>query len=515
MFCKNCGNEIQENQKFCKKCGAFIVKPTEQAVVSDRQITQPVSPMLNNNKPASPIKTVINERASEKVKTKISKASKAKIICIAVFVAIAVAFVSLVAMYFTSPAYSVYKNLKDVDCSTAIREYNSSVEDSFVQKMFIKIALNGYSEKILSEFKDGEMNFEDSLSILEAMKEMGIKDIEKTIDEVNRLNEAKSAFDSANKYYEDGDYENAIKEYSKITDSDLQFTDAQAKLTELYPKYASTISEKAKQLASSGDYAGALSLINTALGILPDGSAGKSELSQTKSDCLNTYKKEIIDNATAMIAEKSYVDAINYMNKAISVDDNEDFQNIKTTAEKEYVNSVTATVNDFIKQEDYISASRSVKAALDVLPNNSSIIALQKTVTDATPTYLLDVCKPYSSYWYDEYIAGETFTMGGKQYTNGFVLGTAPSTSGYALFNIEGNYNTLSFKIGHSDESDMNDTDVKIYCDGVLKETYTINCETLPQTISIDITGVKQIKIEACNASDWNTRYGFGNVTVK
>lgn len=30
MFCKNCGNEIQENGAFCSKCGANIEAPVQQ-----------------------------------------------------------------------------------------------------------------------------------------------------------------------------------------------------------------------------------------------------------------------------------------------------------------------------------------------------------------------------------------------------------------------------------------------------------------------------------------------------
>lgn len=174
MYCKNCGSEIQENQKFCKKCGTPVAESAEQNAISDKQPTHPITP-------------TVNETESKQQKPKMSKGKKAKIICISVFAAIAVIFASLVAVYFTSPAYSVYKNLKDVDCSAAVREYNSSVENNFIQEIFIKIVLNGYGDKILNEFRDGEINFEDALSILEAMKEMGIKDIDKSLDEINGL----------------------------------------------------------------------------------------------------------------------------------------------------------------------------------------------------------------------------------------------------------------------------------------------------------------------------------------
>ena len=213
MYCRKCGAEVPNNVGFCPKCGTSVETP-----INVKHITT-VKPRK--------IKGI------KKEKKVISKGKKAKIIFISVFATIAVIFVSIAATYFTSPAYGVYKSLKQINCDSAISEYTESVEDNFIQKIFIKIALNGYGEKIINKFKDDKIDFEDALSILEAMKEMNIKDIDKYIDELNGLNRSKTAFDMANKYYKENDYENAIKEYSKIIDTDTQFTDAQAKLAYL------------------------------------------------------------------------------------------------------------------------------------------------------------------------------------------------------------------------------------------------------------------------------------------
>lgn len=496
MFCGKCGSEIPNNVGFCPKCGAPVETPI-------------------NIKPAVAVKPK-KIKGIKKEKKAMSKGKKAKIICISVFVTIAVIVASISAVFFTSPAYGVYKSLKNIDCDSAIDEYTDSVEDNFIQKIFVRIALNGYGEKILNKFKNNKIDFEDALSILETMKKMNVKDIDKYIDEANGLNRAKTAFNLANKYYEDNDYENAIKEYLKITDSDSQFTDAQAKLSELYPKYANAILEKAKQLSESGDSEGALSLINTALGVLPDGSSGREDLSKSKTECLETYKKEVSETVTALITEKSYVEAIDLIYKSISVDDNEDFRNLKATAEKEYVKSVTASVDNFLKQEDYISASRAASSALDVLPENADLKALKEKVQKATPTYLLDVCKPYqTSEKYIEYINGEKAMIGGSEFTNGF---SVEGSGGTALFNIDSKYSVLGFSVGHLAETSFDDATIKIYLDGNLSKTYELSYEDLAKRISVDVTGVKQIKflVEAHgNQGTYWVSYGFGNVTVK
>ena len=62
MFCRNCGNKLQEGDKFCNKCGAKV-EPKEElevnkgdSVLSDKVIS---SPFLNNEKPEDKIKDEI------------------------------------------------------------------------------------------------------------------------------------------------------------------------------------------------------------------------------------------------------------------------------------------------------------------------------------------------------------------------------------------------------------------------------------------------------------------------
>ena len=60
----------------------------------------------------------------------------------------------------------------------------------------------------------------------------------------------------------------------------------------------------------------------------------------------------------------------------------------------------------------------------------------------------------------------------------------------------------------------MSTATIKIYCDGVLKEEFNVKGEALPQKVTVEITGVSQIKIVAGNVNSYG-QYGFANVTVK
>lgn len=416
-------------------------------------------------------------------------------------------------LYFFGSAYSVKKEFDDGNYDNALAIYEANVKDDFIQGLFAKFSLEGQADQILTTFKNGEIEYEDAVSALECLQEMGFTHASDIITEITDENTANTAYDSANAYYEKGDYENAIKEYSKIPDSSEKYENAQTKLNELYPKYSQSVIQEAERLAGSQDYLAAISYIDVALSLVPDESANVAELNSTRATCLDHYKQAVLEDITSLINEKKYTDAINLANEALEIDDNEDFQKVKATAETEYVKNISASVKGYLAKEDYVSAERTINSALGVLPDNAELKNLQQEVTAQTPVYFLDVCKPYSKddYYYTEYVNGETFLMGGTSYTNGFTLGGTNN----AIFNLNNQYKSLSFLVGHVDETDMGDAQIKIYLDGVLKKEYNASAEALPQKMTIDLTGVNQLKIEVTDTNNWFPKYGFGNMIVK
>lgn len=441
----------------------------------------------------------------------VKKGKKAKTIAIsilAVIVAIAVAFVM---SYFNGAAAKTCRQLKKGEYSAAETMYRNNVESSFLQRTFAKSKLTAYGEKVAQQYKDGKISYEKASDILASLKNMGFDTMASLGDEIASEKDAEKAFTDAEKFYKNGDIENAIKEYSKIPEGSDNYATAQKKLVELYPQYINNVAEKANQLNMAGNCKEALSVLNLALSLMPDANIDLSKLESAKTVALNSYKEQTLNEITYLIGDQKFSEAIALADEALKLDDNEEFRNSKTTAETKYVEYVTANVNEMMSQGDYISAKRNVEDAIKTLPNNMALRNLKTTVERATPVFLLDVCQPYSKYQYKEYVNGESFPMGGKNYSNGFVL-TEGWDPGNAVFNVEGKYKTLSFMSGHVDDTNGGSARIKIYCDGVIKKEYVIEREDLPKKIEIDITGVKSLKFELCEG---NGNYGFGNVAVR
>lgn len=504
MFCEKCGNQMKDGEKFCSKCGAVqetLSPKKKNTFISKQSYTQPITG----------IPKTIKSKKTKKEHKKMSKGKKAKIICISILAVILALVISSGIIYLSGSAFSAYRELKNGDYTQAVSTYKYDVEDNFIQKLFANMTLKKYAEKAVNNFKNNKIDFDSAYKTLNALKDMGIENADKYLEEITAVNNANKAYEDASKALEDGDYENAIKEFSKVPEDNDKYNDAQAKLTELYPKYIQSVSESAEKLCSDGEYQQALSLINVAVSIIPTESVDVSSLNTVKTNILNSYKQELLNDITSLVNEGKYTEAMQLADEAIATDDNEDFRKAKATAETKYAESVTAAVNNLLAEEDYISAARTVDSSLNVLPENSALKELKSKVEKATPTYLLDVCKPYESDRYTEYVNGEKFTMGGNEYTNGFALNT--DYFGYAIFNLNGKYSSIAFNLGLVDGSGMQTSTVKIYFDDVLKSEYIVEGGSLPKRIDLNVTGVKQVKITVENHRA--SAYGFGNITVK
>lgn len=121
--------------------------------------------------------------------------------------------------------------------------------------------------------------------------------------------------------------------------------------------------------------------------------------------------------------------------------------------------------------------------------------------------YLLDVCEPYLKGGYE---TPATIQLAGKDYAHGFTLACH---GGYALFNLDGQYNRLEFDLGYTPSHNRSECDVNIYLDGTFVKNIRMGYEDLPQHISIPLNGALQLKIENVNYGNMAI-YGFVNVEI-
>ena len=135
-------------------------------------------------------------------------------------------------------------------------------------------------------------------------------------------------------------------------------------------------------------------------------------------------------------------------------------------------------------------------------------------------TYLTDVLDAFSSNYYEKYTTenGKSFNMGGSSYTNGFVIGGYNGSNGEAIFNLNGNYKTITFEMGHVDNSNSRQkaSSLQIYIDDKLVEEYEIEYDDLPQKVTLPLNNGLKLQIKRINCNGiYVADVGFGNVTLQ
>ncbi len=141
--------------------------------------------------------------------------------------------------------------------------------------------------------------------------------------------------------------------------------------------------------------------------------------------------------------------------------------------------------------------------------------------TPGIAQYLTDVCPAYqvAGSNYKEYSAlksggVDSFSLGGAKYTNGITMSVYDSNWG--VHNLDGLYTSLSGVICHLDgSSNIHEGGVvQFFCDGVLAKEIAVTTDMYPQSFSLNITNVNQLKIATYNR--WSGGYvGIGNPIIE
>lgn len=128
-----------------------------------------------------------------------------------------------------------------------------------------------------------------------------------------------------------------------------------------------------------------------------------------------------------------------------------------------------------------------------------------------TTQYLNDVSPAYQVSAPHRVKFSETFSMAGKEYEHGMTC----QGEGYALYNLDGKYTSLSFVLGRVDSVVAGgEASMKIELDGKVALEKELPLEMMPETVEVPLDGAKQMKISFTYEYP-ETVYGLGEMVVK
>lgn len=139
-----------------------------------------------------------------------------------------------------------------------------------------------------------------------------------------------------------------------------------------------------------------------------------------------------------------------------------------------------------------------------------------KNISTETKIDLFDTNVLYDGTCYGIYLPsdGKTFSLGSSTYNKGFVIYDDHSLfgDGYALFDLKGKYSKIAFDVGRTNEYEKEDVVLKVYLNNEYIEEYSLNAQSPPISLEIDLKYVNNMKLEIIGGS--RVKYGFANVIL-
>ncbi len=248
---------------------------------------------------------------------------------------------------------------------------------------------------------------------------------------------------------------------------------------------------------------------------------------QIQIDTINSKEEinKVIQNATNYGNSSDYVQALSILNSV--KDKTPEIKNLITNYSQKYELKIIEQANNLKAEEKLDDASNLISDALNILPNSQTLKNKLQEIKDSYPQNMVDVVPAYQSggNGYKEYSMvkeGSTdyFTMAGVKYTNDITfdadINILSDNITWAVYNLNNEYKSLEFIVGHVDYTYLgNETSLQIFYDGIFQKEISLKPDMMPQPISLDITGVTQLKMQVSASGLDHPLYGLGNPILK
>lgn len=247
----------------------------------------------------------------------------------------------------------------------------------------------------------------------------------------------------------------------------------------------------------------------------------KSKLNDLESGIINPI---LIESAQNYAKGKDYVAAISILN-SIGRKSSE-VEKLINDYTKKYETDIIDQVETLKNQGNVDAAKNLIESSLKIIPNSELIKNKEKEINNLFLQNMTEIVPAYQSGGneYKEYNANkdggtEFFTMAGEKYSNGMTFNADINIFNdvsWAIYNLNGKYKSLSFTVCHVDNTYIGDpTVLQVIYDGTLKEEISLAPDMFPKQVVLDLTGVKQLKLQVPASGTDNPIYGIGNPIIQ
>lgn len=296
-------------------------------------------------------------------------------------------------------------------------------------------------------------------------------------------------------YQSAGNYEGILSLITASVDDVSVDTELNSIYNDALTQYRGIVIAQADSLVSAGDYGGAADTLEKA--------------AYASGSDFELVKRAALMKAQAATMNGDYVSAINLINDKIDVVGGDgDVQSALSNCQQAYKQAIIAQAYDIYNTSGYASALEVINGALTIIPDDSELLAEKDAYVACSPVDLTTL----ESYDDDGAITiahGETDIFG-NQYDSA-ICGGSVLHHEKASYYIDGQYNLITGTIYVSDSQKGNSGTnyYRIYGDDALLYSASMTSSDLPIYFTVNITGVKDLRIEMDDPTVWGLSTGF------
>lgn len=256
MFCTKCGKELEDNTSFCIYCGSKLdvsVKNSKSVNfdVDSSQINESEHDKANVSELSNTIPTQKNNRIR-------------KFVPIIVVAVVAVVGVIVGSRLYNSPSAKMNRAIKAVDMELAYEIFDDNFYAEDLSEKSIGL-LKTAATQVQENYLAGTTTYEEANETLRYIRQFGSSEVNETLSEVSSSIETQyqiaAKLESAEAYYQNGEYSSAITAYETVLSLDPSNADAASGITEAEDTWRNTVLEEAEHYASQGDLDSAADII--------------------------------------------------------------------------------------------------------------------------------------------------------------------------------------------------------------------------------------------------------------
>lgn len=351
-------------------------------------------------------------------------------------------------------------------------------------------------DNIVSEYYNNTILYDDAVEKLNIYSEFYIENVKEAEEKIDTLKASRDAFQNAETAYNEQNYQKAYEEYQKVIIEDENYEEARRRMAESYNVVYQQIKDTAAQKASEGKLLDAVDYLSEQLMSL------NTEDRETVTEEIQKYKEQYAEQQWEQIKEiedyEQKYTAIFQLEEEVG--NIEALRKMKEELDADYEDYMIAQVNSVLETRNLENAMQLIYAAEKHIAGSVEIQKLKDSIKDYNPVSILDL-EPYAIGGFDLGKDTEAEDNMGNTYETALVGYMDDDDDQYNIYDIGGKYNILTGTVCITKRSigTKRTGYIKIYGDDVLLwADNNITANTKPYDISVNISGVTDLKIEMC-----------------